>query len=918
MTPLVGRVTQVRQLDAALAAVAGGRFAVVEISGEPGIGKTRMLHELRLRAAAAGLPVYAGRATEFERSVPFGMYTEALAPLLPAAAGAPRIGGAEVRRLLEGAGRPGLVLILDDVHWADEASVELTEYLIRKPLRIPMVVAVAFRGGRAPGRLVAAVAQHGPAAIRMILPALGAADLAPLLPEAPARRRALVLRASRGNPLYVQAVSRLSDEALAALLDDQDPDADAGGHILAGLAAEIRGLDPGAQTVAHAAAVVGDHATIDLVAAVAQLPADAVAGALDRLYALGYVDVDGVRCRFRHPLVRAAARSLGGPTSRVAAHARAATHLHTHHGPLPLRAHHTERSAQPGDERAAQTLVEAGRAFAYPAPVQAARWLAAALRILPGTGPLHAQRPAITLLYARTLGLSGHLDRCRAVLADLRAGLAGPVDAELSAQAEAFSAMLARLRGDIEEAAAVLTAQLRRGHPRPVALGRLRLELAALDALRENGAGAMHHAERALALLGADGADRAPLAAAAQSLRAFGALYSGQTGAARRHIADAARLVDAVDDVALRPHLELVGPLSWVETQVGRLPEAGRHLARAREVVDSVGQSAALAYLLVVQSTLNTRMGRLPQAVALAREAAAEAERVGSVEMRAMADAVLIGPLLWTAGPVAAIAVARDLAAADRPRARMWRRVGHLHLALALLADGAEQACLDLLAGSPAPWPDALAIAVPRHVLRAVALARAGALPAARAAADEASGLAAEAGLAYETGLAGYARAAVATAGRRLDEAATLAGQAAARLTTAGAPLEAALAHHLAGTAHSRAGRARHGREALHRAETGYRECGATWLLSRMAGEAREAREEPTLTAREREIAELVRLGLTNQEIAARLVLSRRTVESHLRRVFAKLEVRSRTAMLHRITDLATQDQGVLQVVRAT
>jgi DNA-binding CsgD family transcriptional regulator len=62
------------------------------------------------------------------------------------------------------------------------------------------------------------------------------------------------------------------------------------------------------------------------------------------------------------------------------------------------------------------------------------------------------------------------------------------------------------------------------------------------------------------------------------------------------------------------------------------------------------------------------------------------------------------------------------------------------------------------------------------------------------------------------------------------------------------------------------------------------------------------------LTAREREIANLTTTGLSNKEIAARLCLSRRTVESHLARIFTKLEVRSRTAMVSRLADLAGRE----------
>jgi DNA-binding NarL/FixJ family response regulator len=59
-----------------------------------------------------------------------------------------------------------------------------------------------------------------------------------------------------------------------------------------------------------------------------------------------------------------------------------------------------------------------------------------------------------------------------------------------------------------------------------------------------------------------------------------------------------------------------------------------------------------------------------------------------------------------------------------------------------------------------------------------------------------------------------------------------------------------------------------------------------------------------TLTPREREIADLATTGLSNKDIADRLYLSRRTVESHLNRIFAKLDVRSRTAMAHRLAGL--------------
>ncbi|GAB3800342.1 hypothetical protein GCM10027605_15700 [Micromonospora zhanjiangensis] len=940
-TPLLARDREVALLDRAVAQASAGGFAVVAVCGEPGIGKTRMLRELGARASTAGLPVYAGHPTEFEQEVPFGMYAEALDPLLggerpgchddvriavaalrgrpdaqpEAGASSRRVDScrvyAGVRRLLAEDARPGAVLLLDDLHWADQASLELTEYLIRKPPRIPMVVGVAFRDARPPARLLDAIARHGPAALRIDLSRLDPAELAPWLADATARRRAMILRAGQGNPLYVQVLSRLPDDALAALAGGPGHDrpwaGDSGQHILAGAASEILTLDPAAQAVAFAIAVIGDQTTMDLLGHVARLPPAEVIRAVDQLHGLGHVEVDGNRCRFRHPLMRAAVRALTGPAGQIEVHARAAAHLHERHAPLQIRAHHTERSARPGDRLAAATLIEAGQAFTCSAPLQAARWLGTALRIMPESGPLQARRPTVQLWYARALGLGGDLEAARAALVDL-----DHAEEPVRTEAEAFRAVVARLRGDIDEAAAVLDTRLRRGSPNPAAEGKLRVQLAAVGALREDWSAAVDHASRALALLDAE---RPALAAAAQALRAFGAFYGGAVAAAHDHITTAARIVDGTGDAALRPHVELFGPLSWVEIQLGLLSAADRHLVRAREIAESMGHSSALPYLLVVASTLHARTGRLSSAVVLADEAAAAAEPVGSAEMRAMADAVRILPLVFTAGPHTAIAVARRLAGEDRPRSAMWRRVGWLNLAVARLVAGDPRACLDVLAGPATAWPANLSIAVFRETLRAIASARLGEGAAARAAADRAEAVAVDTGLGYELGLAGYARAHVAARAHRYEEATDRAGAAATRLLAAGAPLEAALAEHLAGAAHLRAGAPRPGRAAYQRALVGYRRCGATWLSRVLTRDLAAVPPEPTaagrspadtgLTSREWEIAELVMTGLSNQEIAASLHLSRRTVESHLSRVFAKLGVRSRTAMTNRLSRLA-------------
>lgn len=989
-SPLVGRDAQVELLDTALRRVAAGQFAVVEISGEAGAGKTRMLTEVARRARAAGLLVCSGAGTEFERSVPFGTYAEALRPLINRSGGEPGndTGGGATLRALGGPVPPadpvspadrfrihagirgrltGTALLLDDLHWTDQASAELTEYLIRKPPAAPALIAVTYRAIRPIPGVVDAIGHLADAGFRMDLPPLNAADLAALLPRVSSHRRALILKVSHGNPLYIEALSRLDDAALTDLADNPEPGGRDGAnnsrqHLLGWLANEITALEQPAQRVAQAAAVVGEQAAIDLLAEVAQLPMETVAEAVDQMYRAGLIAVDGPWFRFRHPLLRAAAHGMAGPAWRVAAHGRAASYLRTHGGSAHVVAHHTERSARPGDEQAADILVEAGSALVTAAPAEAARWLGTALRILPATDRWRDRRPSILLNYARALGLSGELRRSWEVLQELRQAT-GPERAE----ALAFSATVARMRGDIDEADALLRAE----DPaalRPAAEGRRQIELAALAALRVDPAAAVDHGGQALRLL--DG-EQNELAAAAEALRAWGALCGGRPDTALGYVRNAARLADAASDRALLPRVELFGPLAWVEMRLGLLPAATRHLARAKDIAQSTGRSSALPYLLVVEAMLEARRGRLLNALQRTEEAAAAARLIGSIEMQAMADAVRVRPLLWVSGPAAAVEVAERLSAAGRPRSSTWSRIAQLDHAVALAADGDAESCLPLLADPDGPWPTDPYTVVCRAATRAMVLARTGDTVAAADAAARAVAAADDAGLDHERGLAGFAAGYVAARDGRLDEAAQLAATAADRLAVAGAALDEARARHLAARAYGRSGDRPSERTELARASSGYRACGADWLLAalgtvhRAAGETAVAdrtagypaetgysagypaetgypagdttengraagagagtsrpasaglRAVPTLrpadrvpehltaagplTSREQQIANLVATGLTNQEIASRLFLSRRTVESHVARIFAKLDVRSRVSMANLI-----------------
>ena len=951
---LVGRENELDSIDRALGELDRGEPAALALVGEPGIGKTRLLAEVATRADGRGYLVLAGSTSELESDLPFGVFVDALdeyvqsleperleslddgvraelaqvLPSLPAAVPAQAVplqheryrAHRAVRVLLEQLAftRP-LVLVLDDLHWADPGSVELLGTLLHRPPAAPVLIALSVRPRQVPDRLSAALerAHRASALTRLDLGALTLEEVGELLGAGNGRPSASVLfEESGGNPFYVEELARSLERTGGAM--PRGPGLSLGGvevpsTVAAALLEELALLTDSARALLEGAAVAGDPFEPELAAAAASTSELAAMEALDELLRRDLVRPTDVprRFRFRHPLVRRAVYDATPGGWRLGAHDRCARLLAGRGASQASRAHHVELSAAQGDLEAVATLRAAGDAAAQRSPASAARWYAAALRLLPEQAPGEER---VELLLARAQALSAIGEFAESHSAMLESIEIVPSDAvALRVRLTVSCARVERQLGHHRDARNRLERALDEleDPDSPLAVD-LMIGVAADDVYHMTREESLRWASRAVAAAARVG-DPA-LRALALGVHADTAVLAGATDEARKSRDDATEIVNLLTDDVLAPRLDVLIRLATAEFFLDRYEAAARHAERALAIGRATGHGDLhLAVYSILGASL-WMQGRLPQAAELLD---------GAVETARLLDNPYV--LVWRLVDRSSAAFAAgDLELALTTAEESWEltkgadrglasAAAAVTLAKTLYELGEPERAAELVLSTAgeevrltaSSWEGRTRELLTRSLLATGRRAEAERVAAAaRARADEV-------GLPVAGAMADRAQAALAVDEGRPDVAAELLLAAAAALEEVRDLFHAAGSRVLAGRALALAGDADGAAAQFELAVAAFESFGAPrWQAEaeqglRKLGRKIHHRTAPgtgvgglaALTERELELARLVVDRKTNPQIAAELFLSQKTVETHLRNIFRKVGVANRVEL---------------------
>lgn len=910
-----GRDDELRALRSAYARASAGRGSLVFITGEPGIGKSRLARELAGYARATGGVAVTGRAVPGGSATPYRPLTEALLQVLrdrplPSDAGlrgwlpalrailpglepqgdavraedavaSPVALGEGIIRLVRGlVADAGLLIALEDLHWADPDTLAVLEYLADNAASERVLFVATSRDepdSAGIGLARRLDARH--AATHLRLGRLGASEVDRMvracLPGADDQLVARAQAAADGVPFLVEEL----------LASPGVPDSFAGT-----IRERLAGFTPAERRVLEAAALLGRSFDWELLSTAAGEEPAVVSASLERAVASQLLATAGEVFRFRHALTREAVADALLPPARRSLAASALAAVEAAHPGLdgPWRDIAAELAAQAGDvQRAGHLLARSGEeALDRGALATAAVTLRRAVAML--TDP--AARVTAEGLLLGCLALSGQADEAlrlgeRLIASAAVASAAGPSLAGIHLQmaGAAIEATRWAAAGAHLEAAR----QLQAADPVPGRGPRIAVLAAELALAGDDVAQAGQLAQAAL-----DAADADP-EVRCQALEVTGRIRRMRDlGAARMAFEQALRIAESEDLPVWRLRaLHELGTIDLFDSG------ATDRLSQARRTAAELGAFSTAAVLDLQLAAAYEFRVELAEFARHARLALSAAERLDMTEIRAKA-------LLFLAEAHAmrqrlgemeeCLRQAGELAPDDRMieavgwggcrgMSALFRRdlpgaVAAFNQAGALLRTlpHAEPAMFRAI------WPLALAVTADARAAAVLAETRTGSVPLAR----------------LNRGMLGYAEAVL--AGRRGDasQAARLAAAAdsefgdatlghLSRLLAAGPALTAGWGDPVPWLESARADFAAKDFPDL-----------ADWCDQLISAPVGDRLAGLGFTAREAEILQLVAEGLANKDIAARLDLSHRTVEKHVESLLRKTSATSRTMLV--------------------
>ena len=411
--PLIGRDEELGALVEAFAQAHKGRAQPVFIEGEAGIGKTRLIEEARLEAERSGFQIWAGEADELEQDRPFGPLIEAL-DLRPTASDRARavtgeqlaesgpdaalVPPSERERLIEeivsivenAASERATALFVEDLHWADPATMLTLRRLIRRAALAQLAVVMSFRSAPAPQML----ADNTPSAVHLVLPPLddeAVGRLVSALVEAdPGPRLIAETAKAGGNPLFLtELVGALRAEDVLSIEDGVAEFA--GGELPDSLRLlilrRLSFLSEETLEVLRLSAVLGSSFSVADLAVVTGRRASELNPLVRQATAAGLFRSADEELTWRHDVVRDAIYHDVPLSMRRALHLQSARALASARTDARTVAAHFSLGASPGDAEAISWLRAAAREAAPRDAAVQAELLSRTLQLLPDDAP---------------------------------------------------------------------------------------------------------------------------------------------------------------------------------------------------------------------------------------------------------------------------------------------------------------------------------------------------------------------------------------------------------------------------------------------------------------------------------------------------------------------------------------------------